>query len=198
MEEIWKDIPGYEGYYKVSSMGRVKSLEREIKYTKRQKHGFDGMRVRLEKILKPASDARGYKFVRLYHHCDKPKILKVHRLVLLAFDPEHDPSKDQVNHINGLTSDNRLENLEWCSGSENQLHAVHVLKKYPTSISSSVRCVETGMNYRSTLEAQRQTGIHQAVISSSARRGHLGGGYHWEYIQKATKKTFNRYKNYGK
>lgn len=194
MEEIWKDVPGYEGYYQVSNLGEVKSVEREVKFTKRNKQGFDGVRVYPERILKPATDGRGYKFVRLSHHCDKPATLKVHRIVLMAFLPVHEDGKDQVNHINGLRFDNRLENLEWCSGRENQLHSIHVLQNYPTSISSSVRCVETGMSYRSTLEAQRKTGIHQAVISCAAKKGCRGGGYHWEYIEKATKKTFNKNK----
>ena len=197
MEE-WRDIQGYEGYYQVSNLGRVKSLSREVRFTKRQPHGFDGARIYPDRILKPATDNRGYKFVRLSHHCDKPKTFKVHRLVLMAFEPEHEPTKNVVNHLNGITSDNRLENLEWCTDRENQLHSLYVLEKYPTSISSSVRCVETGISYRSTLEAQRQTGIHQATISCSAIKGCRGGGHHWEYITKATKQTFNKHKKNGK
>ena len=179
-------------------MGRIKSLEREVIFTKRRKQGFGGIKLYPERILKPATDERGYKFVRLAHHCDKPKTFKVHRLVLMAFVPEHDTNRNVVNHINGIVSDNRLENLEWCTDRENQLHSIYVLKKYPTSISSSVRCVETGKSYRSTLEAQRQTGIHQAVISCSAKKGCRGGGYHWEYIKRATKQTYNKHKNNGK
>lgn len=101
-EEIWKDIPNYEGLYQVSNLGRVKSFKRGK-----------------EKILKPRLDRVGYYHVGLCEGGERKSNL-VHRLVMLAFVGESDL---QVNHKNGAKSDNRLENLEYCTSSENTQHA---------------------------------------------------------------------------
>ena len=100
-EEIWKDVIDYEGIYQVSNLGNVKSL----KFNK-------------EKILKlmPRS---GYLRVEL-----NQKSHSVHRLVLHTFVGLNE-TKPQVNHINGIKSDNRLINLEWVTQSENIRHAIN-------------------------------------------------------------------------
>lgn len=113
MIEIWKDVPGYEGKYMVSNMGRVKSLARRIEtYNKR--------RVK-ETILKGSKSSSGYIQVQF---AKKPRTVmkSVHKLVALAFLPNPN-NYPQINHINGIKDDNRLENLEWCNSSMNQLHA---------------------------------------------------------------------------
>lgn len=102
MKEIFKPIPGYEHGYEVSNLGRVKSLKRGK-----------------EKLLKPGLISGGYYHVILFKD-GKGKTHKVHRLVMLAFIGESDLD---VNHINGIKTDNRLENLEYCTASENTQHA---------------------------------------------------------------------------
>ena len=101
-KEIWKDIPEYEGVYQVSNLGRVRSL----KWGK-------------QRILKGGKNPKGYSLASL---CKDGNVItnKIHRLVMLAFVGESDL---QVNHINGIKTDNRLENLEYCTGPENIQHA---------------------------------------------------------------------------
>ena len=98
--EKWRDVVGYEGLYEVSSLGRIK---------------------RNGRIKKPHVDHGGYLTVWLSKHSVQ-KCLKVHRIVAIAFIP-NPKNKATVNHINGVKTDNRVENLEWATHSENIIHA---------------------------------------------------------------------------
>lgn len=112
MKEIWKDIPGYEGSYKISNLGKVQS---HIYYNGRTLSD----RAR---ILKPFL-SKGYLRVCLTNNDGYRKYLCVHRMVMLAF---HGNSDLQVNHINGVKTDNRLSNLEYVTRSENMKHAYRI------------------------------------------------------------------------
>lgn len=114
IEEIWKDVPFYEGIYCVSNLGNVKSLAR---LKSNQYNSFE----KPESILKFRRTKKGYYNVMLYKNGNS-KSFPVHRLVLMAFD-RLPKEKEQGNHINGIKNDNRLENLEWTNNSGNQLHA---------------------------------------------------------------------------
>lgn len=106
-KEIWKDIDGYEGLYKVSSYGNVLSL----KYCgSNRKH-----------LLAPNIDHRGYLMAHLSKR-GKTKTFKIHRLVASAFIPNPD-NLPQVNHKDGDKLNNCVDNLEWCTCSYNVKHA---------------------------------------------------------------------------
>lgn len=113
MKEIWKDIKGYENLYKVSNLGRIKSISKNTK----NQHAYQ------EIILKDIYDKDGYCQVNLYKN-RKGKTYKVHRLVALAFLGEY--YNLEVNHKDGNKKNNCVNNLEWCSRSENTIHAYKI------------------------------------------------------------------------
>jgi hypothetical protein len=121
MTEEWKDIEGYENLYQVSNLGRVKSLERY-----EESNSFIGVRRRGERILKPIIKPSGYLQVALSKN-SKAKTFTVHRLVAQAFIPNPE-NKPCIDHVNTNPSDNRLENLRWCTHKENSNNPLTVQK----------------------------------------------------------------------
>ena len=109
-EEIYRDIPGYEGAYQVSNLGNVRSLDRVV-------HRSNGQAVVKGRQLKAFLNSKGYRRISLIYQ-GKDRKSFVHRLVLLAFVGESDLT---VDHINGIKTDNRLENLRYISRRENTI-----------------------------------------------------------------------------
>ena len=114
MEEEWRDIKGYEGCYRVSNYGRVKSISRLV-------NSSPDKRTVPERILKQQVLRSGYMSVGLWKDSHFLR-LPVHRLVAIAFLPNPD-NLPQVNHRDGIKTNNNADNLEWCSRSENMKHA---------------------------------------------------------------------------
>lgn len=117
MNETWKDIEGYEGYYQVSTLSRVRSLNRTVK---RMFRGTLALHPIKGQILRQTIGKIGYPTVELNKE-GKAKRVLVHRLIAKAFLPN--PSgKPQINHKDSNRANNELENLEWCTQSENIRH----------------------------------------------------------------------------
>lgn len=124
MAEEWREVPGWEGFYAVSSIGRVKRLA-------------GSPRCREDRILKPVPVRRGYDTV-CFTRPGNYRIRKtIHSLVALAFHGFPPTNKHEVNHINGVKTDNRVENLEWLTRSENIKHAFDVGLKHGLTGSNS-------------------------------------------------------------
>ena len=114
MEE-WRDIPKYEGFYQASNLGRVRSVDRQVV------HSVKGMANRKGKALSQKTSKHGYNGVTLNKKGNR-KDFNVHRLIAITFIMNPD-NKPHVNHLDGNKSNNNIDNLEWCTQSENVIHA---------------------------------------------------------------------------
>ena len=153
--EIWKDVAGFDGFYQISNMGRVKSVNgiRSLSYTR-----------------------DGYAKVRLLHD-GKDKTYKVHRLVAEAFIPNTD-NKETVNHKDGDKTNNKVENLEWADRSEQMLHAYILGLKKPVKTNRKLtpeQVEEIRRTYKrqskeyGTVALGRKYGVHDSVIGKVVR-----------------------------
>lgn len=186
--ELWLPIKGYENKYEVSNLGRVKSLKR-IAY-----NGF-GNHILNERIIKVGNNGNGYITACLCKN-GKPKTHHVHRLVATAFIYNTN-NKPQVNHINGIVSDNKVNNLEWVTISENSRHSYDVLKRPGNNTGSfgslngkskKVKMLDFNGNilkeFGSVLEAQRILGICESSIRNAIYKNKIFKNHRWEYCSK--------------
>ena len=114
MKELWKPFPGYESTHMISSLGRVRSLDRYVNCAR----GESGKRLARGKLLRTTPGSVGYPKVQL---TNRGKTIAVHRAVATAFIP-NPYSLPQVNHMDGVKTNCVAENLEWVTGSQNMLH----------------------------------------------------------------------------
>ena len=190
MEEIFKDIEGYEGRYQVSNLGRVKSL------------GND--KSRKEKILKPHKDGCGYLQVGFHQNC-KTKWYRVNRLVLMTFSPVDNMENLEVNHIDENKENNMISNLEWVTHKENMNHGTRnarvaeklrgrtLSEEHKIKLSKPIVQIDVSTNkvvnvWKSNHDAERECGFNKGHISSCCnnkynREGNnIYKGYKWQYL----------------
>lgn len=184
--EIWKEVDGFGGRYKISSKGRIMS-------------SWGGWK------LKTPTIQRGYYVTGLYLK-PKKKVEFIHRLVAMAFIPNPE-AKPQVNHKDGNKLNNDVENLEWVTASENAIHAIHVIKTkvpsrnkgyklseetiakrkefyktHPANCAKAVRCVQTGEVFSSLRKATEHFNISRRGMYLAMRDNRSIKGIKFEYV----------------
>lgn len=180
MNEIWKDITGYEELYQVSNYGRVRSL----KTLKR-------------KVLKPVKTSNGYYCVTLYKNGTKV-LKKVHRLVAEAFIPNH-YNLPQVNHKDEDKSNNIVDNLEWCDSKMNNRYGTR-LKRISVKLSRPVvQCLKDGRQFIFWLNAKQIKHSVFKVDNSNIGKClkgklNMAGGYIWRIPTKDEMKYIDNHK----
>lgn len=172
--ETWQDIPGYEGLYQASTYGRIKSIKRK-------------------KILKPSFNKGGYAQVKL---CKNGflKTISVHLLVARTFLPSpltNSKERIEVNHKSEIKADNRIENLEYLSQSDNLKYGTGYIRRRKSNINhpkKSKIVVQYDLNnnfikqYPSCAEVKRKCGFNDGYISCCCRGIYEQAyGYIWKY-----------------
>ena len=180
IEEEWKDIKDYEGLYQISNFGRVKSLERINK---------NNRKVR-ERILKQSKDNMGYYMVGLSKY-GKEKTRTIHRLVAETFI-NNPNGYNYINHIDCNKTNNKVENLEWCTQKYNVQEAFrnNLQKVYRGKDSTSSKKVgqyDLKDNlikiWDCTMDIQRELGFKNNNISSNCLgKKPTAYGYKWRYL----------------
>lgn len=171
IKEMWKDIKGYEGIYQASNLGRIKSLNYN-----QQKY---------EKILKPVKQKTGYYLVNL-----KGNALLLHRVIANTF-LENPNNFKTINHKDGNKANNSVDNLEWCSYSDNLKHAYKNKLKIATSNHLKKKIIQYDKNYNfikiwgCSKDIERELKISHSNISKCCKHilhNNTAGGYKWEYL----------------
>lgn len=188
MEEKWKDIPNYEGFYQASTFGRIRSLDRTV--MQQNSHGFISSHNFHGRIITPNINNHGYLYLCL---CKDGKhwYAKVHRLIAMTFLPNLQNLSD-VNHKDGNKTNNQVGNLEWCSHSDNQKHAIKVgLNKKPYAAGlhkKPVVQIDKNTNkiiaeYNSIREATLHFGKTNITNIGNALKGvhQCAYGFKWKY-----------------
>ncbi|ATC61752.1 NUMOD4 motif-containing HNH endonuclease [Pseudolactococcus raffinolactis] len=172
--EVWKDVLGYEGYYQVSNCGRIRTVENRP-YMEQQ---YD-LDLYKQHFLSPSKSPNGYRHITFCVNGIK-KTKSIHRIVAEAFLPNHS-DKPEVNHIDGNKENNHVENLEWCTASDNQRHAFRTgLQFNGRSRKIGLENLETGerLNFNSQKEASLFLGKHDAYIrTKTSKKKFLIPGY---------------------
>lgn len=180
MEEIWKDVIGYEGFYEVSNLGNIRSVTR----------------IKKGKTLKPLKRSHGYLAIQLWGKGGNSrgfKTFSIHRLVAEAFIPNPN-NYLEVNHIDEDKTNNKVENLEWCDRVYNCRIGTRGQRISKANVDNPKKCRKIAQytkegvyinTYSSLKEANEKTGVPKSNICKNAKGNEWyshAGGYVWKYI----------------
>ena len=171
MQEIWKDIKGFDGYYQVSTLGNVRSIDRK-----------DSLgRLWKGKNRKFKSNNRGYLQVSLFKN-GKEKYFLVHRLVADTFI-ENSKDLTQVNHKDQNNKNNKVDNLEWCSNYYNA-HFGDRIERCGIKHRKPVKAIKDGeeIYFDGVTLAEKELSLKSGALSAAIRRHGTAGGYRFEYV----------------
>lgn len=176
-EEVWKQVPNFDKYY-ISNLGRIKSTQKF--------HGTN------ERILNPSVDHYGYLVLFLVK--DKKKYhKKVHRLVAEAFIPNPE-NKPQIDHINTVKTDNRVENLRWVDSSENRLNPItrkkclgYSRRTIKIAVEKNYKyfiCEDTGEIVKGAFNLSKKLGIERGTLRKKVNNKERIKGFLWKQLNK--------------
>lgn len=193
--EIWRDIKGYEGLYQISNEGRVKSLPREWKCARNE----SGNRHHNEIIMSPQLRLNYYRVRLVKDGVGKNK--SIHRLVAEAFIDNPD-NKPVIDHINGNSIDNRVENLRWCTQEENngfelhrknigkaqlgRKHSEETIEKVRKKLYKPINQYDLNGNLIATYSSAKEAAIttnsnYVSICQCCTGRNKTANGYIWKY-----------------
>ena len=179
IEEIWKDIDGYEGQYQISSYGRCRSCDRYV--FRKNRWGGTASYFYKSTVMKLSKNNRGYIRVRLSRD-NNAKTYLIHRLVAQTFIPNPN-NYSQVNHKDENKTNNNVKNLEWCTNKYNLNYGTRN-KRAAKTMGKKVVCVATGEIFNGIREASRKYNIDRSDISKCCQgKRKTAGGYKWEYFK---------------
>lgn len=190
MNEIWKDISGFQGCYQVSNLGRIKSIDRYVKC------GKNGTKFQKGKVIKQSVNKYGYCQVRLSNGRKNKFSYTVHRLVAIAFI-QNEIKYKQVNHIDGNKKNNNVDNLEWCNNSYNQIHAYKTglqdrskyyagrPRRMVAKLSKDLRILEI---YDTVTQASKENQISESCIDRVClKQRKTTHGHKWSFVNENMK-----------
>lgn len=178
INEIWKDIEGFEDIYQISNLGRLRSKDRYVKIN------GNGVKFVSGKILKPTVCTN--KYLEAHLHKDGKRVIKlIHRLVAEAFMPNHD-NLPEVNHKDENPQNNNVENLEWCTSKYNANYGTRnqrmVKDKYLKPVIMMNKDGNEIKRFKSLGEVTRETGFDiSSIIRVCKGRQNTSMGYKWAY-----------------
>lgn len=178
MKEIWKPVVGWEGLYEVSNLGNVRSLDRYV-------NQLNYKRFCKGQLLKPTFHKSNYFIVTL-RNSGTQKICKVHQLVMSAFNPKNSNEKLEINHIDGNTKNNNLNNLEWCTHQQNLQHAS---KHNLLSVYKPINQYDLNGNFIKQWHSMKEVKEYynfgkNSLRNACKRKSGIHKGFIWRYADK--------------
>lgn len=188
--EIWKAVPDYEGYYEVSSMGRVRSVDRTTPHPRNKTMALP----RKGRILRWEFDKYGYPVVTLSKN-SRLRTFKIHCIVASAFIPNPD-NLPQIDHINSKKFDNRPENLRWCTTQQNtawrdekrrpKVICKETNRTFASSYDAAAWVIEQGLKSKKGIQTTNYKTVARCIRDACKDVIATAYTFHWAYLESST------------